>query len=164
MKALKRKNVCRTIRGRIYNFTAEHFGLSSGWMLSHIASCPRCRKRFAAIGRVELALAVLKSQPHQLDLLKRANTQAVNVLKHALRTEPKADRLKKARPEPGLLAGLAKYKNTAVNAAACLLLAMLFKAGVFNSAEKIDSQGRKTLHAYYVKNVGSELSDEIFNA
>lgn len=164
MKAAKRKNVCRTIRARIYDFAADHLGLSSSWMLSHITSCPRCRKRFAAVGRVELALAVLKSQPHQLDLLKRANTQAVNVLKHALRTKPKAARLKKARPEPGLLAGLAKYKNTAVNAAACLLIAMLFKTGAFNSAKKIDSQGRKTLHAYYAKNVGSELSDEIFNA
>ena len=47
---------------------------------AHIAACPRCQKRLAATGRVELALCFMRMQPHTMELLSQANTAALKYL------------------------------------------------------------------------------------
>jgi len=115
-----------------------------------------------AVGKVELALSLVKSQRHHLDLLMRANAQAVGVLKHSLREAPKAEKLKQALPEPTLSEQLSKYKHSAANVAACLGILFLMKIGIFCSMNSFQTRGQEVLKQYYTKHVGQDLVDEIF--
>lgn len=157
-------NKCKKVRNWLYKVINTRVSLDANWVQSHIASCPRCQRRFAAIGKVNLALSIIKSQPHKLDLLKRANAQAIGVLKHSLREAPKAQKLKKIMPEPKLLERLGKYNHSAVNAAACITILLLMKVGIFSSMEKFQTEGQKIVKDYYAKQVGQDLADEIFTA
>jgi len=118
----------------------------------------------ASIGKVNLALSIIKSQPHKLDLLMRANAQAIGVLKHSLREAPKARKLKEARPEPKLLERWSKYKHSAANAAACIAILFLMKTGVFSSMDKFQTEGQKAMRQYYAAQIGQDLADELFSA
>jgi hypothetical protein len=114
------------------------------------------------LGRVELAISLLKSQPHRLDLLMRANTQAIGVLKHSLRATTKAQLLRNIRPEPGIFERCAKYKRSFINAAACIAIAVLLKSGAFSSAQAFESQGRKAVEHYYASQAGEDIARDIF--
>jgi hypothetical protein len=105
---------------------------------------------------------LVRSQPHSLDLLMRANTRAIGVLKRSLRCQPKAEKLKTMVPEPKLAERLGKYKNSVANVAACLAILYLTKQGVFSSMDKFQLQGQRALKQYYANNVGQELANEIF--
>jgi len=164
MKTTKANNKCRKIRSWLYKTINTRIGLKADWVQNHIANCPRCQRRFASVGKVNLALSIIKSQPHKLDLLMRANEQAIGVLKHSLRRAPKAQKLKKILPEPKLLERLGKYKHSAANAAACITILFLMKAGIFSSMEKFQTEGQKIVKQYYAKQVGQDLADEIFSA
>jgi len=157
-------NKCRQIRARLYRFVNSSLGLDASWVQNHIANCPRCQQRLAAVGKVELALSLVKSQHHHLDLLMRANVQAVGVLKHSLRQAPKAQKLKKALPEPTLSEKLSKYKHSAANVAACFAILLLMKIGVFSSMDKFQSRSQEVFKQYYAKHIGQDLADEIFPA
>jgi len=163
MTGIKGNNTCRQIRNWLYKAINSRFGLEADWVQNHIANCPRCQRRFASIGRVNLALSIIKSQPHKLDLLMRANTQAIGVLKHSLRDAPKARKLKVIRPEPRLLERCGKYKHSAVNAAACIAILFFMKIAVFSSMDKFQTQGQKIIKHYYVSQVGQDLADDIFS-
>lgn len=104
----------------------------------------------------------MKSQPHALDLLMRANTQAISVLKHSLRREPKALKLERKLPQPKLLERCSHYGNSAANLAACIVILLLMKIGVFSSMNNLHTQGQKVIKQYYTKQVGQDLADEIF--
>jgi hypothetical protein len=104
----------------------------------------------------------MKSQPHGLDLLMRANTQAIHVLKHSLRHEPKAQKLERKLPEPKLLERCSQYGHSVANLAACIVILFLMKIGVFSSMNNIHTQGQKVIKQYYVNQVGEDLADEIF--
>jgi len=138
--------------------------LDAGWVQKHIANCPRCQARIVGVGKVELALSLVKSQRHHLDLLMRANEQAVGVLKHSLRQAPKAEKLKKALPEPTLSERLCKYKHSAANVAACLAILFLMKIGIFCSMDRFQTRSQQVLKQYYAKYIGQDLADEIFKA
>jgi hypothetical protein len=114
------------------------------------------------LGKVELAISLLKSQPHRLDLLMRANTQAIGVLKHSLRTTMKAEMLRKIQPEPGIFERCARYKRSFANAAACIAIAVLLKSGVFSSAQAFESQSRKAVEHYYASQAGEDIARDIF--
>lgn len=157
-------NKCRSIRNRLYEAVSNRFDMNANWIRDHIANCPRCRRRLVSIGKVNLALSALKSQPHKLDLLMRANTQAIGVLKHSLRREPKAEKLRAMLPEPRLLERCSRYSHSAANVAACIVILFLMKIGVFSSMDKFQSQSKKAVRQYYTTQVGEDLADEIFTA
>jgi len=161
---MKTNKNCRQIRTRLYELVDMVMGPDAAWVQRHIAQCPRCRKRVASAGRVRLALSLIKSQGHNLDLLMRANAQAIGVLKHSLRTAPKALKLKTVKPEPNLFERLAKYKSSAVNAAACVAILFLMKIGVFSSMDKFQSHSKELVRNYYAANAGQDIADEIFSA
>ena len=159
---MKFKNKCRRIRGWLYTTANKRFNPEAGWLKDHIVNCPKCRRRLVSCGKVNLALSFMKTQPHSLDLLMRANTQAIGVLKHSLRRAPKARKLRVILPEPKLLERFSKYGHSAVNMAACITILLLMKVGVFSSMDKFHTQGQKVFKQYYTKQVGEDLADEIF--
>lgn len=157
-------NKCKRIRSWLYTAANSRFGLEANWVQKHIAQCPNCTRRLAAVGRVSLALSTIKAQPHKNDLLMRANTQAVGVLKHSLRQAPKAGKLKKALPKPRLLERCRSYGHSFANLAACLAILLLMKVGVFSSADRFQSEGEKVVEHYYASQLGEDLTNDIFSA
>lgn len=155
---------CGRIRGWLYKAVNSRINLDSTWLQNHIAHCPRCQKRLATVSRIDLAISLIRSEPCRLDLLMRANSQAIGVLKRSLRDIPKAQKLKTIHPEPGLVEKLGHYKGSIANAAACILIFFVIKAGVFSSMEQISSQGQKTMKEYYAKSAGQDIADEVFSA
>ncbi len=110
MNTIKTDKKCRKIRGWLSELVSTRIGFSADWVQNHIATCPRCRRRFAGFGKVMLAFSVIKAQPHNLDLLMRANTQAIGVLKHGLRNAPRAAKLRKMRSRSKSLQDLRAYR------------------------------------------------------
>lgn len=159
-----RSNKCRQIRVWLHKAINSSLGLDADWVQNHIANCPRCRRRFVNVGKVNLALSAMKSQPHKLDLLMRANTQAIGVLKHSLRRAPKAQKLRVMLPEPKLFERCSKYTHSAANVAACIAILLLMKIGIFSSMDKFQAQGQKVVEQYYASQVGEDLADEVFSA
>ncbi len=155
-------NKCRRIRAFLNATVSRRFGPDAGWLQDHLANCPRCRRRLVSRGKVNLAMSFVKTQPHGLDLLMRANTQAIRVLKHSLRSEPQAQKLRKKLPEPKPLEVFGKYGHTAANTAACLAILLLMKIGVLTSMDQFHSEGRKTIRQYYTNQVGADLADDVF--
>jgi len=153
---------CRRIRASLCETIGSRFGVNADWMQNHIANCPRCQRRLSLAGKVNLALSVVKSQPHTLELLMRANTQAIGVLKHSLREAPKAWKLRTMLPEPKLLERWSKYGHCTANLAACIAVLLLMKIGVFSSMDAFQTQGQKVIKQYYTGQVGKDLADEIF--
>lgn len=162
MKTKNTKPKCKSVRARLSDIINSYVGFNSNWLQNHIASCPRCQKRLADFGRVNLALSLIKSHPHRLDLWMRANTQTIGVLKHSLRNMPKAQKLKRIKPEPGFIEKSRKYRGSVVNAAACLVVLFLMKAGVFSSMNKFQTGGTNAMKTYYATHVGADIADEIF--
>jgi hypothetical protein len=136
--------------------------IDQNWVRNHIANCPRCQRRIIRLGKVELAISLLKSKPHDLDLLMRANTQAIGVLKHGLRTTTRAEYLRNVRPEPSILERCSKYKHSFANAAACIAIAVLMKSSAFSSAKTFERQSRKAVEHYYTSQVGEDIARDIF--
>lgn len=159
---MKLNNQCKRIRTWLYTAMSRRFGPEANWLHNHIMYCPRCQRRLVSCGKVNLALSFIKSQPHGLDLLMRANTQAIAVLKHSLRREPKAQKLERKLPEPKLLERCSHYGHSAANLAACIVILFLMKIGVFSSVNNLQTQGQKVIKQYYVNQVGEDLADEIF--
>ena len=164
MKNIKANNKCRGIRGRLYEIISSRFGFDADWVQSHVSNCPRCQRRLVSAGRVNLVLSAMRTEPHNLDLLMRANTQAIGVLKHSLRKAPKAQKLKTARPEPKLFERLAKYSHSTASAAGCIAVLFFMKVGVFSSMHTFQKEGEKVVKQYYVSRAGQELADEVFGA
>jgi len=162
MTGINKNNKCRRIRGWLSEATSRHFDPEADWLQNHISNCPRCQRRLVSYGKVNLALSVIKSQPHKLDLLMCANAQAIGVLKHSLRKAPKTRKLKTMLPEPKLLERCGKYAHSAANVAACIAILLLTKIGVFSSMDMFQTQGQKVIKQYYASRVGDDLADEIF--
>lgn len=153
---------CKRIRRWVVGSLSRRLGPDAAWIQRHTATCPRCQKRLAALNRVELALSAIKSQPHRLDLLKRANAHAVNVLKHSLREAVQAQTLKDCQPEPSFLERSGRYRYSLGNIAACLAIVVLLRTGLFSSLNKVCSDGQKCMRQYYASQVGEDLAGEIF--
>lgn len=159
---IEKQNKCKSVRKGFISFLGIHFSPETPWIQNHIAHCPRCQNRLAAVGRVNVALSFLKSQSHGLDLLMRANTQTINVLKHSLREVPKAQKLKIAKPELKLSQKLIWSLQPSMNIAACFLILVLIKCGLFSSIDKFQTQGRRAYKQYYTNQVGEEIAEDLF--
>lgn len=164
MKTQQKNRRCKDIKSRLFNILSKQLGPDASWVQRHIASCPKCRNRLLWTSRVSLALQLVKSQPHSLNLLARANHKAVSVLKHSLRYSDKAQKLKAALPKLTVFERLLKYRSTAANLAACVAILLLIKAGLFSSTRKFQNDGKSALRHYYANHVGDEIADEIFPA
>jgi hypothetical protein len=103
----------------------------------------------------------MKSQPHRLDLLMRANAQAIGVLKHCLRQAPRARQLRTILPEPKLLERCGKYGYYAANLATCIAILLFMKVSVFSFMDKFHTEAQKVIEQYYARQVGQDLADEI---
>jgi hypothetical protein len=162
MIGINRHNKCKHIRGWLSEAISRHINPDAQWLQHHIKNCPRCQQRLVSYGKVHLAMSALKSQPQKLDLLMRANSQTIGVLKHSLRRAQKAGKLEKMRPEPKFLEKCSKYSNSAINVAACMAIVILMKFGVFSSMNMCQRQGQKVIKKYYTNNIGDDLADDIF--
>jgi hypothetical protein len=118
----------------------------------------------AAVGKVDLALSIIKSQPQQLNLLMRANSAALRMLSHDLREAAAAQELERAKPEPGFLERCARYRIPVRNVAACITILFLSKVGIFSSFSKVHARGEEALKQYYTTQAGEEVAREIFGA
>ncbi len=145
MTCKKAKNECRRIRAWLPAAMSSRFGPDTDWLQNHISKCLRCLRRFVSRGKVNLALSFMKTQPHRLDLLMRANAQAIGVLKRCLRQTPRARQLRTILPEPKLLERCGKYGYSTANFAACIAILLLMETGVFSSMDKFHTEAQKVL-------------------
>ena len=136
--------------------------LDAPWVQRHIALCPRCQRRFAHMGRVHLALALVKSQSMDPGLLGRANTKAIRVLQHGIREVPKAHALRVVTPEPSVLDRIRQMRGSLTQMAACLAIVILGKIGVSSSIQNAQTHGQQAMHQYYANRAGQDLADEMF--
>lgn len=164
MIRLKVKNQCKRIRHKLSDAVIGKLTAHGGWVDSHIAKCPRCRARLQRIGDVEFALSIIKSQPQSLDLLAKANTQAVNVLKHSLREAPKADQLKQGHDHKEWYEKSGEYLVPLSKTAACLAIVLFMKMGIISSMNDFRKEGDSIVKHHYAKYLGDEYADEIFSA
>jgi len=162
MTRIKATNECRRIRAWLFTAMSSRFGTDTDWLQNHISKCLRCLRRFVSRGKVNIALSFMKTKPHRLDLLMRANAQAIGVLKHCLRQAPRARQLRTILPEPKLLERCGKYGYSAANLAACIAILLLMKISVFSSVDKFHAEAQKVIKQYYARQVGQGLADEIF--
>ena len=159
-----RRRVCRHIRGSYMVALSRRLGPDAPWIQQHLAACPRCRRRLAAWRRVELAFSAVKSQPHRLDLVRRANAGTVKMLSHDLRNAPQAQELAEVRTEPSFLERSGNYRHWATNVAACLVILFLAKSGLFSSFDRLSARSRELVRQYYVDHAGDDLAGEVFDA
>ncbi len=164
MLFFNKNNKCGQIRLSLAAAVNSHLGISVDWIQNHVAQCPRCQRRLIGFNRVEIGFNFLKSQPHRLDLLRRANNQAINILKHGLRETPRAKALKQTQPEPKWYQRCARYTHSVGNAAACLAVLLIMRMGIFSSMDKFQTEGQKALKQYYKHQLPEDLSivDELF--
>lgn len=155
---------CKRIRRWLTASLCRRLGPEAVWVRRHAAACPKCRKRIATVSTVELALSIVKSQPHQLDLLKRANTHAIGMLKRSLREAPQSRALEDARPEPSFIERSGRYRHHLANLAACLAIVLLTRTGLFSSLDRMSTRGEKLMRQYYAHQVGEDLAQEVFDA
>ena len=162
--ASRRAKDCGRIGRRFRAALCRGLGPEAAWVQRHLAECPRCRRRVAAWHKVDLALRVVKSQPHRLDLLREANTSTLKMLKHELRDAPQARVLADSRPEPSFLERSGKYRHWAANVAACFAILFLAKSGLFSSLDRLNTGGAEFVRQYYANQAGEDLAKEIFDA
>ncbi|MEN6424385.1 MAG: hypothetical protein ABFD90_13860 [Phycisphaerales bacterium] len=105
---------------------------------------------------------MIRSQPHRLDLLTRANNAAIRMLSNRLRQTAEADRLKQAQPEPSLAERLVEPQNALINMAACLAVLALTKTGIFTSLDKAHTRGQAAMRQYYTNQAGEDIANELF--
>lgn len=162
MKTDKDMKICKKIRTSLYNFFGRTIGYDADWIGNHIAHCSRCQRRLASLGRIHLALTLVKTQTHSPALLKNANSMAISVLSKKLRNSPQALKLKSIQLNPSFFEKTGRYRSSLLNAAACLAILIFLKTGIFSSMETFHSRSKQVLKQYYSKNIGDELTDEIF--
>jgi len=152
------------LRSRLVDAAQRRFGPQAPWARRHIAHCPRCQRRIASLGKVDLALSVIRSQPHRLDLLARANEAAIHMLSNRLRQTTEADQLRQGKTETPFVERLAGPQNALLNVAACLAVLALTKVGIFASLSKAQTRGEAAMKQYYTNQAGQDIADELFKA
>ena len=161
MGKLEKKTNCGRIRRWLSEAVANQLESTAAWTQRHIANCPRCRRLALGNSRIRLALLLIKTQPHSLDLLAGANSRAIGVLTRSLRELPKAEKLRHICPEPSLPQRLGKYTQALGHAAACLAVLLMLRMGIFSSLKKVDRQGREVVKQYYSRAMDAHFLDDV---
>ncbi len=152
---------CSSVRQWLKAFAGKGLKLENSLLYFHVLNCPKCQQRLMAVKKVDHAIMMIKSQTHSADLLANANKKAVGVLKHSLRENPKAGKLKEAMPKPSVINIFSAVNHKLVNTAACLVIFFLMKTNVINSMEDFQNSGDKIVSNYYEKNLGEDLAREL---
>lgn len=140
---------CKNVRQRLREALAQRLMLDAPWLQNHLRQCPRCQRRLRGFSRVFLALSLLKAEIHPLDLLMRANAQALGVLQQNVRHLPQAERLRRKLPQVKFMDRIGVYLGSVGNAAACIGILLLLRLGIFSSMEKLQKEGQKGMRQYY---------------
>jgi len=162
MRSIKAQNECKRIRAWLFLPKNSRLGPDMDWLQNHILKCLRCLQRFISRSKVNLALSLMKTQPHKPDLLMRANARAIGVQKHCLRKTPKARQLRSIIPEPKRLERCRKYGYSAATFTVCIVILILMKVSVFPFMDNFHIETQKSIRQYYIRQVGQDLADEIF--
>ena len=160
MKKIQHHNHCKHTTDKPGLWAALKQRLSQR-LSDHIADCPRCRQRLAMVNRVEVALILLKTQPHPLDLLARANTRAVGVLNHSLRQRPQSEKLRHSIPDQHWVEKKRPLIERLFHVAACLFVVLMVRMGVTSSLADVQTRGKTALHNYYARNLDAQMVNEI---
>jgi hypothetical protein len=152
---------CNKLQSWLTEAVNERLEITSKWMQHHIAECPRCQRQIKGSSRLRFALLLIKTQPHQSDLLMRANAQAIGVLKRNIRNVPMAEKLRNIRPKAKFWERVGKYTQSIQHAAACLTILFLLKTGIFSVMTRVQDEGTKTVNKYYSSNLDKDLLDQI---
>ena len=156
-------NKCKDLRRRLFDKLFRSLSLDSGWLAEHIADCKRCQQRLGHFGKVNVAFSLLKSQPHNLDLLMRANTQTVRVLKHGLRNSAKAAELKTQQPDLEPAEKCLRRNLPIFKAAACIAVILLLKTGIFTYMNRFQDKSASVIKHHYAKHLDQQMVDDIFS-
>ena len=162
MNDTRHNEECKRLRTAPSGFWASVKHRLSERCLAHVATCPRCQKRLAATGRVEMSLCLMRMQPHTMDLLAQANTSALKYLKRSLRQTPCAERLRCAVPQPHRLEKARPMLERLINVAACLFIVLMVRVGLTKSLFEIKDQGTKVMENYYARNLDAQLFEDVF--
>ena len=152
---------CKSVRDWLRRFLSKGLKLNNSRLYEHVLTCPKCQQRLVSINKIDNALMMMKSEIHTMNLLARANKQAIGVLKHSLRENPATIKLEDIRPRPSLISILSRYNHGLINTAACFVIFLLVKTHVFNSIEDFQAGGNKIMTNYYERQLGSDLADEL---
>lgn len=163
MTSKQNNRLCRQRREAMGGLFASIKDKLSLRLRDHIASCPRCQKRLLKMGRVELALQLILSQPHSLTLLQEANLRALKMLRRQERFSPKADALRQATPQPDWTVRHTKRLEKLLGVAACLAVICLIKIGVFSSLKEIRDDSQTAMRNYYARNLDQETIGQLFD-
>lgn len=150
------RDVCGDVARRVGSWLAGRVDLP-GRLRRHVRQCPACRRRVAGAGRLRVAMALLKSARHDRDLLMRANRRTVAALSCELRADPAAERLRHQRPRTPLRLRLARYGQVIPHAAACLLIALLLRAGTLVERHDLTAAGREMLRDHYARRLDEDI-------
>lgn len=169
------KKSCKLVRRRLFGHSAKGdsgflggmicrsgIDLETPWVQRHIAACPRCQRRFSALNRVNLALALMKSQAHDKDLLGQANSGTIAVLQRDLRETSKAQTLREALPNMTIRDRIRLSHHAISHVAACIALLLLSKTGVFSTIKHSQAAGQKAVRQLYTSHLDADTADEVF--
>jgi len=131
------------------------------WVQRHLANCPRCQRRAQALGKVHLALSLIKTQPHKFDLVTRANNRAIAVLKRSLRQMPQAEAVCHMLPKPTFIERLRKHTQPVSAAAACLLAVVLLRTGLISSVSRLQRDTERAMRQHCARYLEQETLDDI---
>lgn len=128
----------------------------------HVAHCPRCRRRLRRMGRLRLAMRLLRAEPRPADLLQKANATALEMLQRPIRTARQAQRVRNARdPRPRLRLVVQRHTSSALAAAACLLVLVLARFGLLNTFDTAHRRGQSALRERYLTHVGADWTGRV---
>ena len=111
--------------------------------------------------RVALALDIIKSRSHDLDLTARANQGFIQNFRDKLRQTAQARKLCAMRPDLPLWQRAMYYNSWMVNMAACFLLVFLARINFSGMTAKSVDYSQQKMYNIYAKQCGndSELLD-----
>ena len=153
---------CKSLRAARRGFWASVRQRFSERCLDHVAHCPRCQKRLAAMQRVELSLCLMRTQPHTMELLGKANTSALKYLTRTSRQTACAEQLRCATHQPHRLEKASPMLERLINVAACLFVVLMIRVGLTNKMFQIKEQGTKVMENYYARNLDPQLFEDVF--
>ena len=91
----------------------------------------------------------------------QANRRAIRILTRNLQESDQAEKLRHIRARPSLGERLGKYTQSIGHAAACLLVLVLLRIGIFSSLSKIQEQGERFVKQYYAPHLDQDIYDDI---
>jgi hypothetical protein len=116
-----------------------------GRIRRHVEQCPRCQRRLGRHAKLVLAMQLLKTQPHPMALLLEANRRTMAYLQRSVRELPRARRLQTRLPGPSIWSRVTAVTQSALSAAACLLVLLAVRMVIDSSISKVEKGSVQTV-------------------